>query len=288
MGWIKQHWQTGLGILLAALPYLGRSVRFVVDLVGYGGSIDFILARSADPGWLAKVVKFFLDPPAVLSLLCLLAGILLIFRAERRRSDALYGPQKLQIESTVHDEAPSAPDEIASDDVDLPLDLPPVEAPPQVEDDSQMLWVGKVEPFLEDVLKDDRFSIAISVVHIGDDDLFLKGISGQILVRFKSPNGSIHPAALSPLTLMQNHEMMDGFPPRHYGTLSLYQYVTHDMAERIITAAEGKLGVVLDLREVRLIFAHKSQPEKKELLRLWDAVRLKKGSFVGSLEVHLT
>jgi hypothetical protein len=54
-------------------------------IIGWGGSLDFLISRSADPGWVGEAVNFIVANPAYLSFAFMLAGLALIVRYERRR-----------------------------------------------------------------------------------------------------------------------------------------------------------------------------------------------------------
>lgn len=96
MAFLRKRWEQLAAAILIIGPYIGSVAKALDKVVGWGGSIDFIIARSQSPDWVGRVMTFLLDPPELLRLLCLLAGIFLIIRAERGRTD-----RKLAIVSAV-------------------------------------------------------------------------------------------------------------------------------------------------------------------------------------------
>lgn len=75
------------GWLAWTLVALGAIER----IVGWGGSIDFVLARWDEPAWVGALMGAVVDYSDWLGLALLIGGIVLLIRSERRRNDALYG-----------------------------------------------------------------------------------------------------------------------------------------------------------------------------------------------------
>lgn len=75
--WWKRAW---FGWLVLAFG-VGERV------IGWGGSIDFIVSRSKDPGWVGGVLKFVSAQSAYFGFALILGGVALIVLAERRRSE---------------------------------------------------------------------------------------------------------------------------------------------------------------------------------------------------------
>jgi hypothetical protein len=87
-------WRSWLGW---ALFVLGLAER----LIGWGGSIDFILARSNDPGWVGDVMRMIGDVSAYIGFAMIVTGVALLLWTERRRVNALIASEteRLQTEA---------------------------------------------------------------------------------------------------------------------------------------------------------------------------------------------
>lgn len=248
-------------------------------IIGWGGSVDFILARWNEPAWVGSVMMWILEASNVIGFCLLIAGIALLIRAERRRSDALYG---VQAQTAVKPNEPSGSVTHQS------KAATPKPASPGDEHVSHNLWVGKVEPFFEEMHNQGHFSLAVSVINFGTEDVFLKSISGRIKARFRGQDGKISPEELPLLKTQERHDMLERFPPRHHGTLLLFQHISSGQAERIFDAAMHGSGLTLDLRDVRLNFAHNSNPDNREVVELWQGLRLRGGSQIASAETSFS
>jgi hypothetical protein len=149
--------------------------------------------------------------------------------------------------------------------------------------------VRKVEPYLENIKRDGRFSIVVSGLNFGPENVCLRAVTGSISARFRDRAGNIQPERLNPLVWEDAHDPAQHvFPPRHYGPIFLYQYVTGDLGDRLVSAASRSSGITLDLRDIELIFALERDHEIVKKVKLWDGVRLRAGDFIGSMEVHLS
>jgi hypothetical protein len=80
MTWIRRHWRA----LLALAPLLPPFVKGVLSFVGFGGSVDFVISRLQEPGWVAVMIRWLLDPPGWSILPMILMGLALIFWDSRR------------------------------------------------------------------------------------------------------------------------------------------------------------------------------------------------------------
>jgi hypothetical protein len=224
-------------------------------------------------------MNWLLDPGPLFQLLTILAAGHFLLRSERKRADALYGPRAPMPTVPV----PAMPEAAA---VPAAVDPPSVAEP--AGEDSPNLWVGKVEPYLDELAAHGHISMAVSVINLGGSEVFLKGVTGRVKARFRDAQGGLQSETLPLLKMQEHHEMMDRFPPRHSGTILVFQHVSPQQAERIMSAAMRASGITLDLREVRLIFAHKANVDLKESLPLWQGVRLRGGAFIGSVEVSFS
>ena len=92
--WGRNRARIGAGALLLA-SYGGPILRWLDKIVGWGGSFDFLLSRSEDPGWLGVMVGAFFFPPAPLQLVAIIIAIVFVVRAERQRNETLYGSRSL-------------------------------------------------------------------------------------------------------------------------------------------------------------------------------------------------
>jgi len=75
-------WRSTLGWALFAFGLADR-------IVGWGGSIDFLVSRSSDPGWVGDMLKFIASIASYISFAMILIGVALIIWNERRRIDRI-------------------------------------------------------------------------------------------------------------------------------------------------------------------------------------------------------
>jgi len=90
---LRERWLATLVWTLFVLSEAKPIIRWFLEIVGLGGSFDFLLSQSEKRGWLFNSLSFLLNPPEGLRVLILLAGIYLLFRTERRRNAVLYEPK---------------------------------------------------------------------------------------------------------------------------------------------------------------------------------------------------
>lgn len=77
-----REWRGKLGALLLVFTITER-------VVGWGGSIDFLLSRSKDPDWVGAVLKFLVASWDSISSILMLLGVGLIVWNERRRYERM-------------------------------------------------------------------------------------------------------------------------------------------------------------------------------------------------------
>ena len=80
--WMRRHWLALIGYL-SILPAL---LKGVVALVRLGGDVDFVISRWEQPGWVAAVINWFIDPPDWALIPMILLGFVLIYWDTRRKS----------------------------------------------------------------------------------------------------------------------------------------------------------------------------------------------------------
>lgn len=99
----REWWQhPAIGWTLFTLGVVER-------LIGWGGSIDFILARTGDPGWVGSVLRFIASYSEYLGLLMIVGGFLLILWNERRRHDQTLASEIAALRRAVPSLVPSEP-----------------------------------------------------------------------------------------------------------------------------------------------------------------------------------
>jgi hypothetical protein len=76
------RWRGRAGWILLAL---GAAER----IIGWGGSLDFLISRSQDPGWVGDVLTFVAAQAPYLGFVSIMAGVALIVWNERRRTAQL-------------------------------------------------------------------------------------------------------------------------------------------------------------------------------------------------------
>jgi hypothetical protein len=90
MGWISKNRTAIEASALLFWPHLGKAGRYILEVVGLGGSVDFLLSRFAQPDWVGKVLEFLLNPPDLVKLISTVLAIVLVVRNERKRAEGLY------------------------------------------------------------------------------------------------------------------------------------------------------------------------------------------------------
>jgi hypothetical protein len=96
MQWFKRQQLLLYSIILIGTAEMGTIVRGALYLLGLLGSLDFVLSHSEHPGWVGKILRLFLEPPAGVQALLLLSGIYLLWLYERRRNAAIYEPKLIE------------------------------------------------------------------------------------------------------------------------------------------------------------------------------------------------
>jgi hypothetical protein len=75
MAWIRRHWLALLGLA----PLLPPLIKGIVSLIGYGGSVDFVISRIQEPAWVGDIIRFVVDPPGWSILPLIAFGLVLIY-----------------------------------------------------------------------------------------------------------------------------------------------------------------------------------------------------------------
>lgn len=81
--WLKAHWRTAAGTLALLIP-LWQVVRSVLST---WGDIEFVIQKANEPGWVATVWAFVVDPPGYIILPLLIVGMSMIWLDVRRRRE---------------------------------------------------------------------------------------------------------------------------------------------------------------------------------------------------------
>lgn len=84
MGWISRHWVA----LISAVPFAVPVLKSAGWLISRAGDADFIISRSADPGWVGAMINWVIDPPGWAMIPLIIAGLLLIYWDVRRNRNA--------------------------------------------------------------------------------------------------------------------------------------------------------------------------------------------------------
>lgn len=96
MDW-KRYWRSALGIIFLIPP----AWHALHSLIMWGGDIDFVISRSADPGWVGNLIDFLLNPPGVITLPFIVIGLLLIYWDNRRASHSNEPKEKAATPKTI-------------------------------------------------------------------------------------------------------------------------------------------------------------------------------------------
>lgn len=110
----KRDWRGGVGWTALVFGVIER-------VVGWGGSIDFVLSRTNDPGWVGKLLAFFLTN---IGLALILAGVGFIVWNERRRTDRLVEARLSARHAAKHLEEPSVSLRQAEPELPSPAEEP--------------------------------------------------------------------------------------------------------------------------------------------------------------------
>lgn len=149
------------------------------------------------------------------------------------------------------------------------------------------VWVGKVEPFLNNVLDEGVIKIFVSFINSGIEPVTLRGLRGHIIAHFRDP----HTNAITkkPLTkpVIQDGDAYEGaIPQRTVSTLTIHQFINRKDADRLVASCEQTRGATLDLRGLSLVFVKNSEPDQEYDVPLWEGICLKQGGFIGSCEIY--
>lgn len=87
MGQINSKRSARLAWALLLATYVGPILKWSERIVGWGGSVDFIIVRSQDPDWVGVVLTTVLSPPEIVQLLATIAAIFFLLRNQEAKFD---------------------------------------------------------------------------------------------------------------------------------------------------------------------------------------------------------
>ena len=200
-------------------------------LVGWGGSIDFVLARWDEPAWVGNLMTAILDYASVLGLLALVGGFYAIIRNERKRSDTLYGTFKDQLEN--------APDfaaqfQHALSEGGVVLDGRVFDPPPE---EKSLIYVGVSAVSVVHMTEENRVELCIIAFNGYDCRVKIKQPRNHVMMIYKtSPSESATEKLSTPVLLTDRGPVVA--EPRSEFMMVLHQYLTQTQIASINTALD--------------------------------------------------
>ncbi|MFL6743218.1 MAG: hypothetical protein ACJ8E3_04575, partial [Sphingomicrobium sp.] len=245
-------------------------------IIGWGGSLDFIISRWSDPGWVGTTLRFVAVNSYYFGFVLMAVGLAFIVWNERRRTDRLYGPLKDQLEN--------APD-FAAMFTEAVNELPPVpgsggdtlvatgtvsDPPPGVALERLLhvcyilAGVGK--------LKDGEFiELTIVAYNASPKTLALADVRGN--ARCTMIEGDREIAEKLGVPDLIRIAPKRQIPPFSEFVMTLHQVVSARQA-LLILGTMRKKTVTFDLRELQLEFEPYQEPGPRARLQLWDGVTI--------------
>ena len=88
MEWLRRHWIAVLGMGSLVLPIF----KAIGAVLTRAGDIDFVVERTANPGWVGDVLNWLFDPPGWIIVPMIVAGLAFIYVDFQRSLQRLSGP----------------------------------------------------------------------------------------------------------------------------------------------------------------------------------------------------
>lgn len=235
------EWRGPLGWGLLGLGAIEKAV-------GWGGSIDFMLARSKDPGWVGTVIKVLADN---LGLLFILAGVAFIVWNERRRTERLL-------------------------DSRLPVGVGTEEqqAPDTNEEQPIRLFAGKMEPSFEEDF--GAMEMFISVVNLGSTPVRMAHVEGAISLKADGGDSRRREWELPPPTLGHNPTKDGPLEHGYHGLFSVVQRFPAEVRALFPDTCGWKPYPSLEFGKLNIMFESEDRKSTYRL-KLWDSIRLSAG-----------
>ena len=264
------RWRLWLG---GALFILGAAEK----IIGWGGSLDFVISRWSDPGWVGTALRFTAVNSYYFSFVLMIVGLAFIIWNERRRTDTLYGPLKESWEN--------APDFAATFE----------EAAAPTPSGDTLVATGTVrDPTTEEILKRGLYTgqIYLSADRLKKDhvlELTVRAFNGaHRITRIADVGGCIVASVPDQKGVKKQHELptptlirQDGSAHSHAKFsefhVSLHQHLTPAQARAIGRALTNE-AVSFDLRKLDVWVADINEPATRVRLPLWDGVTLRPAS----------
>lgn len=243
-------------------------------IVGWGGSIDFVLTRWDEPDWVGALMATILAYSNLIGLALLIGGIVLLIRSERRRNDALYGPVKEQFENApdfaaVFEEA-AAPDAGPTGGDTLQATGTVSDPPPEVALE-RLLHTCYILAGVQK-LKDGEFiELTIVAYNASPKTLALADVRGNARCTMIEGDKEIREKLGVP-------DLIRIAPKRQIAPFSEFVMTLHQVVSArqalLILGTMRKKTVTLDLEELRLEFEAYQEPGPRVRLQLWDGVTI--------------
>lgn len=235
-------------------------------LVGWGGSVDFVLTRWNEPAWVGDVLNAILEYSNLIGLALLVGGFALLIRNERKRNDARYGRDRDEAAPRARlapEPTPSGDTLRATGTVSDPTPEAALE---------RLLHTGYILASV-DKLKDGGFiELCLVAYNASAKTLILSDIRGNPRITLKEGDQEIKEKLGVPdlIRIAPKRQI----PPFSEFVLTLHQ-VVGDRLALLIRGAMRKQGATLDFENLTLEFEPYREPGPKARLKLWDGVSIK-------------
>jgi hypothetical protein len=229
------HWRGRLGW---ALVIFGAAER----IIGWGGSIDFLIARVKDPGWVGAMLKFIQLHSEYLGFAFLLLGLFFIVWNERRRTSDMLEKRVADLQPTI---VGTLPEQIEAQE--LTIDGDNFDPPPSTK---AMLYAGQAIVSAGDIDSDNRLELVIIAFNGHDFPVNITSVSGHLLIECKAADGEHVSEKMATPVLLTDRTPMIAQPLNEF-LIVLHQYVTPANTRAIKAGLE--LGVVtFDIRNLNI------------------------------------
>lgn len=200
----------------------------VERIVGWGGSIDFLLSRWNEPAWVGKVLSVIQQYSNILGLVAFFVGIAALIRHERKRNQYLYG-----LASSLRDNA-APPEPVTVESSDGIIDSLPFNAQSEAR---SLIYVGSATVHIARMSEENRAELAIIAFNGYDFPVKITPPRNYIRMSYQTSESETGEEVLSTPILLTDRSPIVA-ESRSEFMIVLHQYLTQSQIATINSALD--------------------------------------------------